>query len=580
MVEKTPNIPYNTEISTYREEKEMEALYIIIGIMVVFLIQSIYMYTVQQKMTKNKIKEAWGKLSDEEYTSEKFQSLQCYFREHFNEKTDVDDITWNDFDMDTIYMMINTTKSSLGEEYLYALLRQLCFDEAKLKERDELIEYFKSHKEERLKLQLFFDRIGKNNKISVYEYINRLNELGERDSFKHYISLFGMLFSIGAVFFDISTGISLILCFVVYNIYSYYKEKAKIEHYISVFSLILRMLKASDELGDMKDETLQPYIEKIQRAAKEFSGFRRGAGIVAKANATGDVTDIILDYIRMLFHVDFIKFNSMLKQVRGKREKLNDIFETLGFLDSMIAISSFRVFLRGDYCKPELYHDKNPYLSVKNVYHPMIANPVKSSLTQSRSVLITGSNASGKSTFLRTLGVNAILSQTIYTSLSESYHATYFKVISSMSLQDSLETNESYYIVEIKSLKRIMDQMNDSVPTLCFVDEVLRGTNTLERIAASSEILMSFAKSNTICFAATHDIELTHILENYYSNYHFQEEVTDTDVIFNYELYKGRATSKNAINLLKIIGYDNHIIEAARNKANLFLENGTWDVVQ
>lgn len=92
-----------------------------------------------------------------------------------------------------------------------------------------------------------------------------------------------------------------------------------------------------------------------------------------------------------------------------------------------------------------------------------------------------------------------------------------------MSLRDNLTNNESYYIVEIKSIKRILDSINDEIPTLCFVDEVLRGTNTIERIAASSHILKSLTDKNALCFAATHDIELTNILENIYSNYHLRK---------------------------------------------------------
>ena len=147
-----------------------------------------------------------------------------------------------------------------------------------------------------------------------------------------------------------------------------------------------------------------------------------------------------------------------------------------------------------------------------------------------------------------------------------------------MALQDNIFSSESYYMVEIKSLKRILDQVKDDVPVLCFVDEVLRGTNTLERIAASAEILHSFTKHRVLCVAATHDNELTYILENEFHNYHFQEEIVDNDVIFDYRLYKGRAVSKNAIQLLGIIGYDRNIIDAAMKRANTFLDTGEWRV--
>ena len=79
-----------------------------------------------------------------------------------------------------------------------------------------------------------------------------------------------------------------------------------------------------------------------------------------------------------------------------------------------------------------------------------------------------------------------------------------------------------------------------------------------------------------LCFAATHDIELTHLLKNHFENYHFEEKIQDGDVLFNYELQQGRATSRNAIMLLQVMGYDADIIEAASGRALSFLETGLW----
>lgn len=193
-------------------------------------------------------------------------------------------------------------------------------------------------------------------------------------------------------------------------------------------------------------------------------------------------------------------------------------------------------------------------------------------------MLITGSNASGKSTFLRMTAVNAILAQTIHTCTARRYEGNYFCIYSSMALRDSLESGESYYMVEIKALKRIMDAKDASLenPMLCFVDEVLRGTNTVERIAASAKILEMLAEEKIFCFAATHDIELTHLLEKQYDNFHFEEEVEQGDVCFSYHLQKGRATSRNAIRLLQIIGFEDKMIENAEKMATEFMKTGEW----
>nr|MCR4927964.1 hypothetical protein [Lachnospiraceae bacterium] len=139
-------------------------------------------------------------------------------------------------------------------------------------------------------------------------------------------------------------------------------------------------------------------------------------------------------------------------------------------------------------------------------------------------------------------------------------------------------SGDSYYIVEIKALKRILDEAakEDDCPVLCMVDEVLRGTNTVERIAASSQVLKKLDEMGVFVFTATHDIELTYMLEGTYANYHFSEEVKEDDVYFSYILHKGRATTRNAIRLLGIMGYDEKTIEAAEKSAAYFAETGEW----
>ncbi len=159
------------------------------------------------------------------------------------------------------------------------------------------------------------------------------------------------------------------------------------------------------------------------------------------------------------------------------------------------------------------------------------------------------------------MAINQILGQTVFTTCVKSYKASFFNIYTSMALKDDVLKNESYYIVEIKYLKRIIDKSKDKMPKLCFVDEILRGTDTIERIASSSEVLNYFNNSNCICFAATHDIELTYLLEDKFDNYHFEEEITDNDMVFDYKLREGRAKSRNAIKLLALMGYDDTIID-------------------
>ena len=291
----------------------------------------------------------------------------------------------------------------------------------------------------------------------------------------------------------------------------------------------------------------------------------------------GGIMESLALYINFTFHIDLLQFNTLVRELRKNIDAFEQMTDNIGVLESAIAVASFREMM-GEWCEPSLERTDNVYLRAENIYHPMIDEPVKNSISVEKGVLVTGSNASGKSTFLKTLGINALLAQTIHTVLADSWEENFCQIYSSMALRDDLMSQESYYIVEIKSLKRILDHMEDEVPLLCFVDEVLRGTNTVERIAASAQILESMVRDNVMCFAATHDIELTYMLEKDYRNFHFQEEVEDNDILFNYRLYEGRATSRNAIRLLGIMGYDGEIIRAAEASAEKFMKSGEWSL--
>jgi DNA mismatch repair ATPase MutS len=553
----------------------MEIILIIVAVMVTIVIASQFSDIKNRKQLKLRLKREWGDTPTEEYSSEKLEYLKSYYNSVQDNKLDVDDITWNDLDMDEIYMEMNNTQSSIGEEYLYSLLRKPCFSEEELKERNRLMKFFAEQEVSRTELQTKLHAMGKLRSISVFEYINRLEAQVPQSNLIHYLLDLGLLISIALIFISPGLGGIGTFGFAIYNIFNYYSCKAKIENYITVFSYIFRLLDSTKAIIHQDIPEIKKYTDQLSEDIRYFSKIKRGSFLLAPKNANGNILDAILDYFRMLLHLDLIKFNSMLSFFKKNRKVLNRIFEQIGYLDSMIAAASFRESIYY-YCEPELSKSKKPSLSATELYHPLLEQPVTNSITESRSVLLTGSNASGKSTFIKTLAINAILSQTIYTATARSYQGSYFMIYSSMALRDNIFSNESYYIVEIKSLKRILDHVNQDIPMLCFIDEVLRGTNTLERIAASSRILNSLSQENAMVFAATHDIELTHILEKNFSNYHFQERIEDKQVLFDYKLYQGKAVSKNAIKLLDMLGYPHDIITSAENAAQEFLNQGEW----
>lgn len=558
----------------------MEILWVIAVIMLGLFLKGIYDKKKEKEQMIYRLRNNWGKSPEEEYTESKLNSLQFYYENKCKNKQEkefyLDEITWNDLNLTELFFMVNNTGSAMGEEVLWAILHTLRTEENSLKEREKVISFFQNKEEARLKLQTDFALIGKNSKISIFEYMDRMETVRRQSNILHFICITGI--SVSAILLASGIGIAgiLLVGFLIFNLLTYYKRKGEIELYYSVITYLIRMLEHAEKICSKNIPELDVYCKVLKEHTAALKEFRKGAPAVTPQNPTGDMMAFFLDYFRIVFHSDLIRFNNMMKQYFKNKDRITEVFEIIGFLDAMCAVASFRAMLL-EYCIPEFTNEKEYF--AEQLFHPFLEKPVPATIQTRKSVLITGSNASGKSTFIKAAAMNAILAQTIHTVCGKRYQASFFKVFTSMALTDNLFGQESYYIVEIKSLKRILDAMEDEVPVLCFVDEVLRGTNTVERIAASSRILYSVANSNALMFAATHDIELTYMLEECFANYHFEEKIAENEILFDYEVKTGRATSQNAIALLGMLGYPKEIISKAKDTANHFLSNGEWKSV-
>lgn len=554
-----------------------EIVLLIITAVIIIAITGVIISRNAKKKMYYKLLASFGQLPKNDYSYEEYESISHFFKNTLKDGEDyIDDITWNDLDMDKIFMMIDNTHSSVGRDVLYKLLRKPVTDKAELEKREQLIEYFDTHEKERTRIMMYFAEMGFVRKISISDYMKNLFELKAGSNVFHYMMWVCIIIAVLYTFFvEPITGVMLIIAACGMSIITYYKLKSRIDSYFECVRQIVTMVDAAKKIKALNIDELSEYNDFFDETIHRFAGIMHGSFVVTSAKQNnGSIGDVIMEYVKMFTHIDLIKFNSILKNFNRNYEHVTKMMDTLGYIEAMISVASFRHLLPY-MCTPEFTDGGR--MKIKDVYHLALNSPVANSLDESKPVLITGSNASGKSTFLKSVAINALLAQTVNTCPAEEYSAPFYRIYSSMALADNIEAGESYYIVEIKSLKRIVDAAGKpGAKILCFIDEVLRGTNTVERIAASSEILKNLASNGVMCFAATHDIELTHILEDYYSNYHFTEEVEDDNVVFSYVLQNGRATSRNAIKLLKIIGYDNAIIDNSKRRADDFINTGVW----
>lgn len=554
---------------------------VLLGI-VVFLVVIIFGVGViqEKKETQRYIKflaKQYGQPREYEYPSGRFEKIPMFY-EHNKPKHYVDDITWNDLNMDEIFKGINFTESSVGEEFLYYMLRNMDCDLKSLDKQEELIAYFMENEEARLYLQMLYHNVGKNSKYSIFDYLDYIDQVKTQGNLKQFLMLGLLAAAIVVCFFHSGIGVVAVIAILIGNILTYFKEKSKIEPYLYSLAYVQKLLDVSKKMTEVKIDILKDSQNELKETLKIFRDFSANSMWIhmgGGSSMSGNPLDIILDYLRMLTHIDLIIFNHLFKKLQGRKNEVATLVRVLGEIEACIAIGWYRNTLPY-YTIPDFTGEN---LDLADACHPLIENAVPNSIVAKKGVLITGSNASGKSTFLKTVAINVILAQSIHTVYAKGYKAERMDVFSSMALRDSVVQGDSYFMVEIKSIKRILEQVKKSErKIICFVDEVLRGTNTVERIAASTHILMCLEKAKTICFAATHDIELARLLEDFFDNYHFEEKIEGDDVKFSYLLCDGKATSRNAIKLLKVLGYDESLVIAAEKMATNFLEVGKWAV--
>ncbi len=536
----------------------------------------------KRKKYLNELREKFGSLEPNEMSPLRLERVTHYHL-GLERENGVDDITFRDLSMQALYEKINVCRTFYGEEVLYDMLRSPCMDETVLRERDELVSFLYDDPDHSAHLGLILSDIGREDILPLCDCMRALETLYNNSDtgriiFTEVLCLLAGIGSVVLIFVRPMAGFFVFFAVLFINLCVYFYRQRKIEGYARCIISVIRLIDSVRHLKKMSGENAAGLrIAEMNSVCDRIASLKRGSFLlVTGRSGTGNLTDVILDYFRMYLHVDLIRFYSMLKEVMDKKEDILSLSRQAGELDACLALAAYRRSLKV-WCRPSFSAERSGYYRAKGLYHPLVKACVENDADFSKSVLLTGSNASGKSTFLRSVALGAIMGQTLYTVCAKSYEAPFFVTATSMAISDDVLAGDSYYMAEIKSLKRIMDLTGGEKPLLCVIDEVLRGTNTAERVAASTEILSHLSK-HSLCFAATHDLELAGLLEEEFVNYHFSEDVdTDSgDISFGYKLMPGWAKSRNAIKLLILMGYDEEITDRAIDRCRTFLDKGVW----
>ncbi len=480
----------------------------------------------------------------------------------------IDAMTWDDLDMDKVFQTMDACQSGVGASMLYALLHEPCFDGEKLVERERLIKLLDAEPDTRLKLQVILAKMGRPPGNALASFCYGISEKRVNKPWIYRVMTALPVLFVGAIFLSVYAGVTLLILSLIANGVIHYRISKRFETElvgVKQFSAMLwcaGKIAGSHALDDhpLGRNTLDGYM-----AFKHLGGKLSG---LTKEKVSD--FDFLAEYVRIITLSNIRGYNRVIRAVDENIEAFRSLYRSMGELDAMIAVLSYRKSLEY-FCLPEFVADSR--LDMDALFHPLIKKPVDNSLTLTRGCLVSGSNASGKSTFIKAAAVSAILAQTVNTCLARRFEMRRALVISSMAVRDNVTAGESYFVTEIKSLRRILDK---NIFFICFIDEILKGTNTAERIAASAAVLKFFESRDCLCVAATHDIELTRMLKDGYDNVHFEETVTDEGIVFDYKVKPGPTRTRNAIKLLEFMGFDARITADAHRLAQGYDASGQW----
>jgi hypothetical protein len=279
--------------------------------------------------------------------------------------------------------------------------------------------------------------------------------------------------------------------------------------------------------------------------------------------------------VDFLFQWDLQWLLALEAEAGARRAQLERLTADLVDLEALSALAVWSAEQPG--CVfPQLLQRDTPWLCIEAGEHPLLphgeAVPNDIALGDGvRVELVTGSNMAGKSTFLRMVMLNTLLAQVGAAVRAGSMQLTPLHLQANINVSDSLADGKSYFLVEVERVRDMLQVVRDTPFVLTVFDELFRGTNSNERLAASREIARLLAAAGGLCLLATHDLELTRLVEEEavegMAALHFRDEIHDGQMTFPYVAHRGVAAAHNALRLLELTGYPDDLVQRARRFA-------------
>jgi len=490
--------------------------------------------------------------NNKDYEDINFNLLKCVTDRFELNDGYIDDITWNDLEMNKVFTKLNGTYTLCGEELLYYWMKTPTQNSHDFLKRQEKLNYAKSY-DDSLKTDL--DTVG------TYDYDYRnvvLNNKPEvtRDKkpFIIYSSLFLMilLYSLsGLSVFLFGVCFSVLAIILFHYVYTL-NNKYKLNSFAYIVKIASFYVKNSSLIKSVYSEEYN--LNKLESVVEQIIKFDDAFNQLEGLNPLKDI-GIVLTLST------YIKCIRMEKIVCQNKNEILNIADILGEIDLSQAIDKYK---NNNHTSQPVLSDDLETLELEDAYNILIEGCVRNNVEIKNSIVITGSNMGGKSSFLRQVGISIMLSQSLCFSLSTKHTGGFFTVMSSISLNDDIESGKSYFMKEAEAIQRMLDQDVGKQNTLMLIDEMFKGTNPIERLAASVEILNRLSAHYKV-IVTTHDIGILSDLNNF-EFYHFEHNISKEKMEFDYKIKLGITEVRNAVKLMEYIEYPKELINSINDR--------------
>ena len=483
----------------------------------------------------------------------------CGERDHAER---VDDATWSDLDLDALFLRVDRTASQVGRQVLYDLLRRPQSAIDALERREAATQRFIHAQADGAQVREILRPLDDPRAGHLPDLL-----YGELPARPRLWWAFPLLTATAcaclALMFVWPKAVVVWLGVCATNIAIQLLYRPRVRRLLVAFQSVPALVTAAAQLSRLSPNSIEREIATLQQDAPSLASLRRATKwLLFEPGATNELASSLYEYVNLLFLLDINAFVFSIQRAHTARPLLRRVFEAIGRIDAAQSIAQWRQSLP-HWAIPEV-SPPGKSLATTELFHPLLAQPVANALRiRGVSVLITGSNMAGKTTFMRTLGVNAILAQTLHTVCARTWVAPLLAVRSSIGRSDSLLDGKSHYLAEVESVHALLRAKRTDRQHLFLLDEMFRGTNTAERVAAAYAVLAYLTQGDDVVVVATHDLELVELLGDAYQAYHFRERIADDTLSFDYKLRLGASSTRNAIALLQLKQYPNEVIVKA-----------------